>query len=256
MLARLVILYGSEILAILFACHRRNLAKHLQILLDITTFCPCLLFKTPNYLKIAKNENHIIKATLILIGKKMREIKDLSIRIITAILLLTFPINIFYVLFSKITLFSSLPFLYLLGYSFNVKGYVLFLEGQSLEFVSACVATSAYYLLTLLVLLTKDVKFKDRVSMMLSGYFLILLMNVIRIDVLLYFLVELGENWFESFHIIFWHFVSSIYVAAVWVFLTYKFKIKSVPVYSDFKFLLSKSIFGKKKVKKRKRRRR
>lgn len=186
----------------------------------------------------------------------MRYVKELVTRILIAVLLLIIPINVFYFLFSKITLLASLPFLYLLGYSINVKGYILFLDGQSLEFIPACVATSAYYLLTLLVLLTKDVKIKTRFYLFLSGSLLIFLMNVIRIDILLYILLKFGENWFERFHIFFWHFVSSIYVAAVWIFLAYKFKLKSIPVYSDFKFLLKKSIFYKKKRKKRKIKRR
>lgn len=186
----------------------------------------------------------------------MRYVKELVARILIALLLLAIPVNVFYFLFSKITLLASLPFLYLLGCSVSVKGYTLFLDGQSLEFIPACVATSAYYLLALLVLLTKDVKIRTRFYLFLSGSLLIFFMNVIRIDVLLYFLLKFGENWFERFHIFFWHFVSSVYVAAVWIFLTYKFKIKSVPVYSDFKFLLSKSIFAKKKKKRKKFRRR
>lgn len=176
----------------------------------------------------------------------MKYVKELLVRIVIAVLLLVIPVNVFYLLLSKVTLFGSLSIFYLLGYPIQVSGYNLSLNGQSLEFVPACVATSAYYLLTLLILLTKDVKLKGRFYIFISGSLLILLMNLIRIDILLYILVEFGKNWFENIHIIFWHFVSSIYVAAVWIFLTYKFKIKSVPVYSDFKFLLFKSIFRKK----------
>lgn len=182
----------------------------------------------------------------------MKYVKELSVRIAIAVLLFVIPFNVFYILFSKITLWGSLPVLYLLGYSAQTKGYTLFLNGRGLEFIPACVATSAYYLLALLVLLTKDVKLKCRLFLFLSGCFLIFLMNVIRIDILLYLLVELGENWFEKFHIFFWHFVSSVYVAAVWILLAYKFKVKSVPVYSDFRFLLSKSVFRKVKRRKRK----
>jgi exosortase/archaeosortase family protein len=180
----------------------------------------------------------------------MKYIKELLVRIVIAVLLLVIPVNIFYLLFSKVTLFGSLSIFYLLGYPIHVNGYNLSINGQGLEFVPACVATSAYYLLALLVLLTKDIKLKDRFYIFVSGGLLILLMNLIRIDILIYLLVEFGKNWFESVHIIFWHFVSSIYVVAVWIFLTYKFKIKSVPVYSDFKFLLFKSVF-RKKVRKR-----
>lgn len=182
----------------------------------------------------------------------MRYIRGLFVRIFIAVSLLTVPVNVFYLLFSNITLYGSLPFLYLAGYSLQVEGYSLIINGQSLEFVSACVATSAYYLLALLVLLTKDVNLKKRVYLFLCGCFLILLMNIVRIDILLYLLMEFGENWFDKVHIFFWQFVSSFYVAGVWIFLAYKSRIKSVPVYSDLKFLWSNSIF-KKKIKKRKR---
>lgn len=185
----------------------------------------------------------------------MNYTKNLIIRVLIAILLFVIPVNIFYVLFSKITLWGSLPFLYFAGYSLNFEGYTLFLDGQSLEFIPACVATSAYYLLALLVLLTKDIKLKNRIYLFLSGSFLILLMNVIRIDILLYVLIECGKNWFEKVHIFFWQFVSSIYVAAVWIFLSYKFKVKSIPVISDFKTLLKQSIFCKKKVAKKRKKR-
>ena len=184
----------------------------------------------------------------------MKYVKGLAVRILIALLLFVPSVNIFYFLFSRITLWGSLPFLYLSGYSLNIEGYTLFINGQNLDFVPACVATSAYYLLSLLVLLTPGIKLKNRFYLFLSGSFLIFLMNVIRIDILLYVLVEFGENWFDKIHIFFWHFVSSIYVAAVWIFLSYKFKIKSIPVYSDFKFLLGQSFFGKKKKVVRKRR--
>ena len=179
--------------------------------------------------------------------------KRLIIRVSIAVLLLVIPVNIFYFLFSEITLYGSLSFFYLLGYSIKVNGSKLLINSKILEFIPACVASSAYYLLALLVLLTKDVKLRTRFYLFLSGSFLILLMNVVRIDILLYILIRLGENWFDKFHILFWHFISSVYVAAIWIFLNYKFKVKSVPIYSDFKFLLSHSLFHKKVKKRRKR---
>ena len=177
----------------------------------------------------------------------MKEIKELFMRIGIAFLLFLMPFNIFYILFAKITLFGSLPFLSLLGYTFNVDGYILTVGVKDLEFVPACVATSAYYLLASLILLTKGIDLKRRFYLFLTGSFLIFVANIARIDILLFFLIEFGQNWFERVHLFFWHFVSSVYVAAVWIFLTYKFRIKAIPVYSDFKFLLSKSVFKKKK---------
>lgn len=185
----------------------------------------------------------------------MRYEKRLILRILIAILLLIIPVNIFQIMFSKITLYASLPLLKLVGYCFSVAGNMLFLNGQNLEFVPACVATSAFYLLALLILLTKDIKFKKRVYLFLVGSFLILLLNILRIDLLLIILMECGENWFDKVHILFWHFVSSIYVACVWIFLTYKFRIKGIPVYSDFIYLLKHCRFKKKVKRGRKSRR-
>lgn len=176
----------------------------------------------------------------------MRPVTDLVTRVFIAISLLVVPFNVFYFLFSKVTLWGSLLFLHVLGYAAQADGYILFVEGRDLEFVPACVATSAYYLLALLVLLTKDVKLRIRLYMLFLGAFLIFLMNLVRVDILLYILVRFGENWFDKVHIFFWHFVSSVYVAVIWVFLVYKFKVKAVPVYSDFRFLLSQSVFCRK----------
>lgn len=176
----------------------------------------------------------------------MRPVTDLAIRVFAAIALLVIPVNVFYFLFSKATLWGSLLFLHVLGYTFQVDGYTLFVNDMSLEFVPACVATSAYYLLALLVLLTKDVRLKVRFYLFFLGAFLIFLANSARVDILLYILVRFGENWFDRIHIFFWHFVSSVYVAVVWIFLVYKLKVKAVPVYSDFRFLLSQSVFARK----------
>jgi len=177
----------------------------------------------------------------------MSYVKSLIIRVAASALLLTLPFNVFYVLLAKITLWTSLIPIYLIRYPIEVDGNNLLIAGQSLEFVSACVATSAYYLLALLVLLTKDVKPKTGAYVFLTGAFLIFVMNVARIGILLFILVRFGENWFDNAHIFFWQFVSTAYVALVWIFLTYKFKVKSIPVYSDALFLFSKSVFHKKR---------
>lgn len=179
----------------------------------------------------------------------------LVLRVLTAIALFVIPVNVFQMMFSKLTLYASLPILKLLGYTFRVSGDMLFLNGQELEFVPACVATSAFYLLTLLILLTKDIKFKKMVHLFLAGSFLILLLNILRIDLLLIILIEYGDNLFDKVHIIFWHFVSSIYVACVWIFLTYKFRVKNIPVYSDLLYLFKHSKFKKPVKPKRKSRR-
>ncbi|MBI2673204.1 hypothetical protein HYX19_03010 [Candidatus Woesearchaeota archaeon] len=71
-----------------------------------------------------------------------------------------------------------------------------------------------------------------------SGILLILLLNIIRIDILIFIFLEYGINWFNNLHLFFWKFLSSIAVVLIWIFLCHKFKIKNIPVYSDFKFLM------------------
>src|SRR3989344_1881903 len=72
------------------------------------------------------------------------------------------------------------------------------------------------------------------------GSLLILAMNLIRIDVLIIVLIEKGVNYFETLHLFFWKILSSVYVALVWIFMTYKFKVKEIPVVDDFKTLKKK----------------
>jgi len=183
----------------------------------------------------------------------MKYIRNLIIRVIIASIIILIPFNIFYFLFSDITLYGSLPILKLIGYSFYVEGYSLVIEDKILDFVPACVATSAYSLLALLILLSKNMKLKKGILMFISGALLILIMNIIRIDLQLYILLEFGKNYFDKVHLFFWHIVSSVYVAGVWIYLTYKFKLKSIPVYSDLKYLLEKSKPRKRKHKSKKR---
>ena len=163
--------------------------------------------------------------------------KSLIIRIITALIIFIIPYEIINFILLKITLYGSYP---LLLFNYNPlminNGFVI--NNSILKIISACVATSAYYLLFILIISTKDLKLKDSVNLFLIGSFLILLANIIRIDILIYIFLEFGKNLFEKIHIIFWQFLSSIYVALVWIFLTRKFKIKNIPVYSDINYLL------------------
>lgn len=162
----------------------------------------------------------------------------LILRLLTAIILLSIPFNIFYWLLLQPTLyFSYLPLT--VKYNNIQIGYdYLMININLLRFTMACIATSAYYLFVILLLLTKDIKFRNLLKIAFSGILLILLLNIIRIDILIFIFLEYGINWFNSLHLLFWKFLSSIAVVLIWIFLCHKFKIKNIPVYSDFKFLM------------------
>ncbi len=174
----------------------------------------------------------------------MRYEHSLLIRI--AILLL-FPIAIFYNVFLPLTIWPVYLLLKSLDFNAIINSNMLMLDNLPLIFISACIAPYAYYLMLALIMLTKDILPLTRIKMFLLASLLILSANIARILLLIYILSSYGENAFQSVHIALWLFISTLYIAILWLLLIKIFKIKSIPIYSDFKFLLANS-FLKKKV--------
>ncbi len=165
----------------------------------------------------------------------MRYELDIITRMAMALGIFLLPVNLFYMLLTGPTI--GLTYLTFIRYFPVIVGNNLLLGGYALRFIPACIAASAYYLIAVLVLLTKDVSLKNRIKLFCLGALLIFVMNIARIDILILILMEYGVNMFSKVHVFFWEFVSSIYVALVWVFLSRRFKIKTIPFYSDFIYL-------------------
>ena len=83
--------------------------------------------------------------------------------------------------------------------------------------------------------------------MFLLGSLLILGMNLLRIVILVVLNVEFGASYFDAVHLLFWNFVSGVYIALVWIFLVKKFKVDKIPYYSDLKYFYEKSFLKKRK---------
>lgn len=164
----------------------------------------------------------------------------LFLRVIAAIILLALPLNIFEILLKTPTMYLSYIPMKIIGYNIVLKEDLITIGEYTLRFISACTATSAYYLLSTLILLTKDIKIKEGIKMFVLGSTIILLMNIARIDILLVALAEKGIDMFKSLHIFFWEAVSSLFVAGVWIILVKTFKIKNIPIISDVKILYKK----------------
>lgn len=164
----------------------------------------------------------------------------LILRILIAILLLTIPFNIFYWLLLKPTLYLSYLPLLTKYKDITIGNDYLLINNNILKFTLACIATATYYLLILLLLLTKNIGFIKLIRMLFSGILLILTFNIIRIDLLIVIYIEYGIIWFNNLHLLFWKFLSSFIVVLIWLYLCYKFKIKNIPAYSDLKFLIKK----------------
>ena len=119
----------------------------------------------------------------------------------------------------------------------------------TIEIVPACVAGSAFYLLFILVFSTADIAPKKRLLALLASLGALFVLNILRILILIPFA---NEPYFEALHWVFWHVVSTIFVVAVWLFIIYFFKIKTVPIYSDIKVLWRLAMPKKKKPTKNK----
>jgi exosortase/archaeosortase family protein len=106
----------------------------------------------------------------------------------------------------------------------------------TIQIVPACVAGAAFYLLLILLFTTADLKPKTRAYAILTATAILFTLNIARI-LLLTSLIYLPN--FETIHWVFWHIVSTVFVVATYIATTKLYKIKSIPVYSDFKYLTS-----------------
>ena len=108
----------------------------------------------------------------------------------------------------------------------------------AIQISPSCVATSAFYLLIALILLTPSIKPRTRANAIITAVATLFILNITRILIL----VPLATtSYFDMTHWIFWHLISTIFVVAIWFTITKLYKIKSIPIYSDFKYL--KSLF-------------
>jgi len=162
----------------------------------------------------------------------MKYVKRVYVRLLLLIIFLLVGYKVIYVVISPITFY--LIYYSLFFYSPILTSSTSFVvNGQSVNFIPACTAASAY-LLFLMLVLTVDIKFRKAASIFLTGSFLILFGNLVRVDILIISLIKYGYTLFETLHMFFWTVLSTIYVVLVWILLAWIFKIRDIPIYSDF----------------------
>lgn len=175
----------------------------------------------------------------------MNETRNMFLRysflIITGVL-----IKYLYDIFRPLTLYPVYYGFKLLGYSPLIINGNIHLGCQELVLVDACIAASAYYLFLVLVLSTKGLTFEEILKIYGLGVISILFVNVIRIIGMGIILINFEENLFETWHMIMWRFVATFFIAFLWIYLSRKFLINNMPIYTDFKYLLNKSFLKKK----------
>mgnify|MGYP001593920977 CR=1 FL=1 len=176
----------------------------------------------------------------------MEYFKRAILRYVIALFLMILGLPIIYYLISPITFYLS--YLSLFYYNPNLISETAFIiANHQLNFIPACTAASAYLLLIFLTI-SVDIPIKKALKIILFGSSIILIANIIRIDILIITLLEFGSKAFDTIHLFFWQILSTIFVVFLWIYITKKFKIKDIPIYSDFKRIIK--IYKKSKKKK------
>lgn len=114
-------------------------------------------------------------------------------------------------------------------------GNTIIYNSSAIQLIPACIAGSAYYLLIILILSTPNIKPAKKILVALLSLLSLLILNILRI-VLLALITK--SIYFNSVHMLFWYALSTIFVAGIWILSVKIFNIKSVPFYSDLKYLL------------------
>jgi len=163
---------------------------------------------------------------------------DLVARYAIALALSINSLFIFYYIFRPLTFYPVL-FVLKLFYSAALSGLrFLIVNGYEISLVDACVAGSAYYMLTILNLTTRGITFSKRIKIFLFDAASLLALNILRIVILAILFVE-SSALFDVMHFVFWHVVSISFVIFIWLFTIKIYKIKTIPIWSDIVHLKS-----------------
>ncbi len=166
------------------------------------------------------------------------EVKRVYSFVIRYLILLIVAMNIwlFYAIFTPLTIY---PVYYLLKLFFSVSlsGTIITLKGIEIHLIQACIAGSAYLLL-LILNLTTQMKLKTRIYSLIFLFSSFLIINILRIFIFSLLFINL-LNLFNTLHLVFWYFLSTIIVVSIWLINIKIFKIKQIPVYDDIRFLMN-----------------
>ncbi|MFH1358734.1 MAG: pacearchaeosortase [archaeon] len=180
-----------------------------------------------------------------------RELWNIIIRYLVLVLVAIPGFGYIYFLLSPLTVY---PVAFLLNfiYAIQISGNTILLNKIALiEIIGACVAGSAYYFLLILNLAVPKVGWKKRLYMLLFAFGIFLIINILRIFILSIVYMS-GSAFFDITHKIFWYLGSTLFILIIWFIEVKIFKIKQIPFYSDLKTLYERSLFKKKRYRKKK----
>jgi len=121
-------------------------------------------------------------------------------------------------------------------YKVTVAGTFIYVKGVTTQIARSCVAASAYYLLFLLTWSTAEIQPRKRLYALLISFSSLFILNIAR----MVFLVSIIEKpYFDTVHWILQNLTSVVAVVAIWITVTHLLKIKTLPFYSDLKYIYS-----------------
>lgn len=161
------------------------------------------------------------------------------------ILLALGNLHLFYFIFTPLTVY---PVYYLLNVFYDaalLSSTIISFNNLAIEIIPACVAGAAYYLL-LILNLTTPMQSSKRIKSIIFLIIAFLALNIIRIVAFAGLLVN-GYAYFDITHRMVWYFGSTILVVLIWFVNVKVFRIKEIPVYTDFRRIFREAVKKKRK---------
>ncbi len=138
---------------------------------------------------------------------------------------------VFYKILTPLTTYLVASILSLFSTTFIIEKGIYY-NGLIISLIPACIAGSAYYLLTILNLSTPNIKLRKRLTILITSLAVFFVLNSLRI-------VLLANLYADSFHLFSWYFLSTLFVILIWIFSVKYYKISAVPFYTDVKYLIN-----------------
>ena len=161
----------------------------------------------------------------------MKEELKVFIRYFLTLFLVLIGAKLFTFIFTTLTIISVFKILSLF-YSTILRDTTISINNFNLVFIEACIAPSAYILITILNLSVPWKSTKKLMISLLLGYVLFLTINIARIILLANLFIH-NSVYFDEIHKFLWYSVSTFVVIFIWFFQVYAFKIKSTPFITD-----------------------
>ena len=155
-------------------------------------------------------------------------------RYLALLLMGTGNLYIIYAILTPLTLHTLTAILSIFTTPILIDNFII-LTGVTIEIIPACVAGAAFYLLLIFALSVPDVKPVTRTKAILTSFAILFALNILRI---LAIIPLIKSSNFQTIHWITWHIASTIFVVATWLATITIYKIKSIPVYTDLKYLI------------------